>query len=235
MAYPKAILFDLDDTLIDYSGGSRESWREVCRDRARTDGRFEAEALFETIIDVGRWFWSDPERHRIGRSDLDKSRRDVARMALERMGIDDRTLADEIGNAYVVRREQSYRLFPRTHQTLTELTEAGVVLGLVTNGEAIKQRDKITRFDLARYFDCIVIEGEFGVGKPEPSVFRHALVELGVEASKAWMVGDNFEWDVAAPMTLGMKGIWNNPRGKPLPAGVTAPYRIVRDIGELVS
>ena len=70
------------------------------------------------------------------------------------------------------------------------------------------QRAKIERFGLAPLFDAIVVEGEFGVGKPEPAVYAHALAALGVSAADAWMVGDNLEWDVVTPRRLGMKGIW---------------------------
>ena len=53
-------------------------------------------------------------------------------------------------------------------------------LGLVTNGDATQQRDKIERHGLARFFDAIVIEGEFGAGKPDEIVYRHALGELAL-------------------------------------------------------
>jgi putative hydrolase of the HAD superfamily len=78
----------------------------------------------------------------------------------------------------------------------------------VTNGAAEVQRAKIERFELAPLFDAIVVEGEFGLGKPEPAVYAHALASLGVAAADAWMVGDNLEWDVLTPRRLGMKGIW---------------------------
>jgi putative hydrolase of the HAD superfamily len=83
----------------------------------------------------------------------------------------------------------------------------GIKLALVTNGAAAPQRAKIARFELEPLFDAIVVEGEFGRGKPEPAVYAHALSSLGVAAADAWMVGDNLEWDVATPRRLGMRGI----------------------------
>ena len=52
-------------------------------------------------------------------------------------------------------------------------------LALVTNGAAETQRAKIERFELAHRFHHIQIEGEFGQGKPELAVYRHALERLG--------------------------------------------------------
>src|SRR5207249_3416864 len=83
---------------------------------------------------------------------------------------------------------------------------------------ALRQRDKIGRHDLARYFDAILIEGEFGCGKPEARVYREALRRLGVGSEGAWMVGDHLEWDVLAPQRLGLTGVWIDRDGAGLPA-----------------
>ena len=111
----------------------------------------------------------------------------------------------------------------------------GVKLALVTNGAADTQRDKIVRFELGHRFVHIQIEGEFGQGKPELAVYRHALERLGCQACDAWMVGDNYEWEVVAPQQLGMCGIWYDPFGAGVPAHATAkPTRIIRRLAELV-
>ena len=95
---------------------------------------------------------------------------------------------------------------------------------------------KIERFDLARRFDHIQIEGEFGLGKPEPAVYRNALDRLGCTAADAWMVGDNYEWEVVAPQKLGMCGIWYDPFDAGIPAHATArPTRIIRKLSELLA
>ena len=48
------------------------------------------------------------------------------------------------------------------------------------------------------------------------------------------MVGDNLEWDVAAPQRAGVAGIWHDVAGRGLPEGSAArPDAIVRSIAEL--
>ena len=79
---------------------------------------------------------------------------------------------------------------------------------MVTNGDARLQRDKIACHDLQRFFGVVVIEGEFGCGKPDQRVFRHALEALGVPARGAWMVGDRLDWDVEGAQKVGLGGIW---------------------------
>ena len=87
----------------------------------------------------------------------------------------------------------------------------------MTNGDRRQQRRKIERYDLARYFDVMVIEGKFGCGKPEEAVYRHALAAPGARPEDAFMVGDHLEWDVGAPQRLGVRGFgWTAPeRGSP--------------------
>jgi len=115
------------------------------------------------------------------------------------------------------------------------LKARGVLLALVTNGAAEAQRSKIERFDLARRFDHIQIEGEHGFGKPEERAYTHAMQSLGVEAHETWMVGDNLEWEVAAPQRLGIHAIWFDAVGRGLPPDSTVkPDRIVRTLSELM-
>ena len=148
---------------------------------------------------------------------------------------EDAAEADRIADAFTEMRRQEYRLYPDAHATVDALRARGVKLALVTNGASEMQRAKIERFDLEHRFDHIQIEGEFGQGKPELAVYRHALERLGCEACDAWMVGDNYEWEVVAPQKLGMAGIWYDPFGAGVPAHATAlPTRIITRLSELV-
>ena len=106
---------------------------------------------------------------------------------------------------------------------------------LMTNGEAEKQREKVERFGLERFFKTILIEGEMGFGKPHPDVYRRALDGLGLDPSDVWAVGDNLQWDVAGPQAFGVFGIWHDWRGEGLPANSDVrPDRTVRSISELI-
>ncbi len=233
---PKAILFDLDDTIIAYGAVSMDTWQSVCEIYAGDLPGWTAEQLVEGINSYREWFWSDPERHKQGRMNTINVRYEMVRGAFSRMGIYAPRIANLISERYIEEHERRVHVFPGALETLQTLNDAGVPLALLTNGTRASQRGKINRFNLERYFECILVEGEFGVGKPDERVYTHALERLGVSPSEAWMVGDNLEWEVAAPQRLGITAIWHDHAGKGLPAGSEIrPDRIIRSLPELLA
>lgn len=232
---PRGMLVDLDDTIIEDAIHADACWTEICGSIApRLDGLGSAR-LLDAIFERRDWFWSDPARHREGRLQLRAATVAIVRDALASLGVDDESLAREIGEGYRDLRDSRLRPFPGAVETLEALRRHGVRLALLTNGAAEAQRAKIVRFDLERHFDCIIVEGEFGAGKPERRVYEHALSALGVAPDEAWSIGDNLEWDVGAPQALGVYGIWHDYRGRGLPPEATVkPDRIVRSLRQLV-
>jgi putative hydrolase of the HAD superfamily len=80
----------------------------------------------------------------------------------------------------------------------------------------------------------MVIEGEFGAGKPDAAVFRHALDSLGAHPAEACMVGDNLVNDVEGAGQLGIRTIWIDRARSGLPAGIAArPDHIIASLTEL--
>jgi putative hydrolase of the HAD superfamily len=230
---PKAMLLDLDDTILNDSGSIDACWREACIAGSAACG-IPSDVLFDAIRESGRWFWSDPERHRIGRLDLQTARIEVVRLALAGLGIQSEDLAALIGGTYHNRREARLDIFPDAIDTLNWLRRQGCKLALLTNGNTAPQRRKIETFQLDRFFDEIFIEGELGFGKPDPRVYRLALERLAVEPSDTWMAGDNLEWDVAQPQRLGIYSIWIDSTGDGYrKIGSVKPDRIVRSLSEL--
>ena len=231
---PPAILLDLDDTILDDSSLVGDCWQQACAEHAARLVPIDAEVVAETIRRTSRWFWGDAERHRTGRLELEASRREVSRLALLELGIDDEGLAARIGDGYSRRRDARMAPLPEAIETVQWLRESGVRLALLTNGAGPAQRKKIARFGLSGLFDAILVEGELGYGKPDERVFRDALERLAVEPREAWMIGDNLEWDVAAPQRLGIFAIWIDRRGRGLPPdSAVRPDRVVPALSAL--
>ncbi len=235
---PAAILFDLDDTILEFEAVAAPAWEDVTERFAGEFGGVGPEAVRRSIAAVSRAWWSDPERHRQGRLDLANTRRANVAEALRALGIGfedaEDALPGRIAAAFAETRTAAMRPFAGAVESLRRFASTGVPMALVTNGDTAGQRAKIERFDLARFFRCIVIEEEFGAGKPDERVFRHALAALGAGPRQAWMVGDNLRWEIEPCRRLGLHTVWVDVRGQGLPADApVAPHRTVRAIAEL--
>ena len=235
MVLPKALLVDLDDTILDSDSNADEAWLEVCREFAPCLGSVSAKELHAAVVDARGWLWGDLERARRGRLDLWQARRDILTRSLARLGISNSPIVDGMADRYADVREEKLEPFPGAIDTLRRLKAAGVRMGLLTNGSSESQRGKIEKHGLAVFFDHIQIEGEFGIGKPHERAFRNALHVLGVSPADTWMIGDNLDFDVRAAQRLGIYAVWVDAPGNGFPEGTTVrPDRTIRSLSELI-
>jgi putative hydrolase of the HAD superfamily len=98
--------------------------------------------------------------------------------------------------------------FPGLHHVLTTLKREGYFLGLITNGREDLQTSTIEALKIAPFFDIILISESFGVKKPDSRIFKHALNQLGIAPSNAVYVGDHPKNDIEASIRCGMTGVW---------------------------
>jgi len=232
---PKGILFDLDDTIIAYTPVAEPTWQRVCEEFAGSSSVLDTELLYKTIRTISSWYWSNTKRHKEGRKNLDRTRRAILELVFQELKVSDTALAWKIADAFSEQREEEIYLFPQALETLEYLAANNVSLAMMTNGEKIKQRSKIDKFGLEKYFKAFFIEGELGFGKPDKEVYLGALEALGLKPEEVWAVGDNLEWDVKGPQKLGIFGIWNDVEGKGLsPSSKVTPDRIINSIAELI-
>jgi putative hydrolase of the HAD superfamily len=230
----RVLLLDLDDTILDNRSGVSAAWDFVAELLAPPHG-LRAEAVREEIDRVTDWFWSDSERHRVGRLDLLAARRVILGRVLEALGVDDPPLVDRAAAAYQEHRFSSLCLEDRALETLAALRAQVGTLGLLTNGASAAQRAKIDRFDLWRWFDHVQIEGELGVGKPEADAYQHAIRSLGASPQETLMAGDDFECDVLGSLGAGLHAAWVDAHGRGRPQR-PAPrdFHVVPSIRELL-
>jgi putative hydrolase of the HAD superfamily len=235
MTTPTAILFDMDDTLLAFDAVAAPCWQRVCERYAPRIEGLGAETLLQAIRAGSTQYWRDPGRHRQGRLCIEQARRNIVAGALLGLNINQPELAYEIADTFSVERVEQIYPFPGAIETLRQLRERGSRLGLLTNGDQAGQRKKIDRFALGPLFDCILIEGELGFGKPDERVYLRALADLKAQPAETVMVGDNLEWDVAGPQRLGIKGVWVDHAGQGLPQDCQVrPFRIIQAVTELL-
>jgi putative hydrolase of the HAD superfamily len=98
------------------------------------------------------------------------------------------------------------QLAATTHALLEALRERGLALGLVSNAfdpPDLLHRD-LERLGIAERVDFAVFSSEVGRRKPDPEIFRRALVALAVEPAQTLFVGDTLATDIAGASAIGL-------------------------------
>lgn len=93
-------------------------------------------------------------------------------------------------------------------EILRYFQKAGLKLGLLTNGESRVQYAKIDLLGLREAFDRITVSEEAGCKKPDPRIFAMTLEPLGVRAEEAWYVGDHPHNDIFGAKAAGLTAVW---------------------------
>jgi len=102
--------------------------------------------------------------------------------------------------------------FPDAKDVL-EYLKSKYKLGVITNGYSKVQREKIRVAGIEAYFDDIIVSEESKIAKPDPKIFHMACANLGIKPEEAVYVGDYYPNDIAGAIGAGITPIWicNSP------------------------
>ena len=232
---PELILFDLDDTLMAFDLVTVEAWdKTVDIFIQNNDINLDKPLILEKIHAARNWYWSDPERHKIGRANIGNARKDIVKLALKDFSSLEVNKLEEMSVTFSNIHENLWYLLDGVEETLQKIKEKNIKLGVMTNGTSESQRKKLRRFDIEKYFDYIFIEGEVGYGKPDIKMYEYMLQKTKVQNNKIIMVGDNLIWDIEPPQKLGIFTIWINTKKVSLEDFNIKPDMIIREISDIL-
>jgi len=204
----RTLLCDLDDTLFDHSGATRDalavvrnlapafqSWTLDELDRRH---RVVLEALHLQVL-AGRYTVEDARIERfkqlLAAAGVDESRMDVL---------------DELSWGYRHAYEDAWRMVPGAVELVAAAKSSGWDVVIVTNNVVREQRLKIERGGLLPYVDALVTSEEFGASKPDPRIIHHAIERVGRTASASVVFGDSLITDIAGGRAAGVRVVWFN-------------------------
>lgn len=234
MARPiEAVLFDLDDTLLDAASFLR-SIVLTCERIAERAPHLDAKHLQEANAAAFQEYW--PQIARAWTHGIVSGREvttETWRRTLQACGCADEELVLFARETHDRLAMESYRLYDDARGVLSTLQQANIRLGLVTNGAPDTQRSKLQALGIEPYFDAIVVSGELGMAKPDPRVFEAALEQLDVEAGTACHVGDNLHTDVAGANAAGLLSVWLNRYGARRKTSEPEPWAEITTLSDL--
>ncbi|AJT64176.1 HAD family hydrolase [Streptomyces chattanoogensis] len=202
-----AVLWDLDDTLFDYTGS----------DRTGALRHLEAEGLVAAYggeeAALARWrdaMETEFARFLAGEVDFLDHRRGRARTFL---GIE---LTDEEADAwfgrYIAHYEASWVLFPDSAPALEALAPL-VRQAVLSNSGTASQERKLRALGIRGYFEAVLCSDELGHAKPEPEAFTAACDALGLPPGEVAYVGDRLDIDALGARGAGLTAVWLDRTG----------------------
>ena len=215
----KAVLFDLDNTLIDFM-------------RMKTNS---CEAAISAMIDAGLDINKDNALKKLfklyDKYGLEDNRIFQKFLKEETGDVDYRILANAIV-AYRNARTSYLNAYPHTDYVLIRLRSKGIKLGIITDAPKLKAWIRLMAMKIGNFFDIVVAFEDTKQLKPSSLPFEAALSKLKVRAEECLMVGDMPHRDIEGARKLGMKTCFAKYGNKKIKKS-NADYEI-KDIKELL-
>ncbi len=220
----KAVLFDLDNTLIDFMKFKRVS----------------CEAAIDAMMDAGLKLEKDEALKKLYKIYFKEGLEDplIFQKFLTKVigDVDYRILAYGIV-AYRQARTGFLHPYPHTKKTLLRLKEKGLKLAIISDAPKIKAWIRLVNMNLDDFFDIVVAFEDTGKKKPDKEPFLKALEELNLKPEECLMVGDWPERDLKGAKALGIKTCFakygHGDEHEQKPITVKADY-VIDEISELV-
>lgn len=191
----KTVLFDLDQTLIDFLKMKVESCKAaldaMIEAGLKVDKKTGLKKLIETYFREG----------------IESNTAFTKFLEQEAGGVDKKILQAGI-DAYLKRKPDFIKPYPYVLEILEFLKSNKVKIGLVTDAPREKALYRLDNMRFTKIFDVIVTYSESKVEKPNEIPFKSAMRMLKAEPSETLFVGDSLERDILPSQNLGMKTLW---------------------------
>lgn len=198
----RAVLWDIDDTIFDYSGADRTGMRAHLEGEGFPEGYATLERALDAWKAITDAQWA---RFAAGETDFQGQRRERVREFLGRWMSD--AEADAWFGRHAAHYEAAWALFPDVLPVLDRL--AGSFRHAVLSNSSIHNQDrKLRALGVRDRFEAVVCAVEIGVSKPDAAAFHAACEALALDPREVAYVGNEPDIDAAGAVAAGLSGIW---------------------------
>jgi FMN phosphatase YigB (HAD superfamily) len=224
-----AVLFDVDDTLLDFRASEEAACRAVF-DLYPVTG-LSPDVVLAAFQNANNITWDLYAQKRLTRADVaDRTFEALARLLPMSDHVDTHAVALTFDMAFA---EHSVAE-PDASCVLASL-HGWCVTGVISNHEYPDvQRRRLAASGLAGFLDVVVISGDIGIEKPDPRIFNHTLQLLGMAADQCLFVGDSIISDDAGAREAGMDFCWYR-RHHTTPSVPTTAVNVIDSLSELLA
>lgn len=213
----KYILFDLDDTLLDFHKAEAAAIKKTFSHI----GIPADDAVIARYSDINASQWRRLEKGEISREQVLVERFDIL---FAELGV--RIPSEMAQKTYEYLLGVGHYFIDGAPEILDAL-HGRYRLYLVSNGTANVQDRRLHSADMEKYFDGVFISERVGYNKPSKAFFDACFAQIdGFEKDKAIIVGDTLSSDILGGINAGIKTCWFNPKGLPADPAIPADYEI---------
>lgn len=221
----RAVLFDFDNTLVNYSLSEQEALKETLMACGILRDEEDWPAFLRCFEPASSHHWRKRDAYTAQEMTY-LTFRDALRQFL---GRDDAAI--RVAGLYWERFCHSCHFEPGARELLDHL-HGRYKLGLVTNGYAEAQRKRLKACGIGDRFQAVVISDEVGLRKPDPRIFDIALRMLDAGPREALYVGDSLADDYTGARNAGIPFCFYNRNKIGLDASVRPDY-VIESLGQL--
>jgi len=207
----KHIFFDLDRTLWDFDQNSALALTEVLQKHDLHNVISSFEEFVEIYHGINVLLWDDYRKGKISKEYL-RSHRFF--LSLREIGINDRELADRIGDDYLRISPAKTLLVPHSLEILDYLSPR-YSINILTNGFHSTQTSKISNSGIKGYINKLIASEKVGHHKPAREIFEYAIRLLKTSSRECLMIGDDLVVDILGARDSGMDQVYFNPERIP--------------------
>lgn len=225
----KAVLWDLDNTLLDFSAAERNAVRKCYSGFGLGECTDEMVRRYSAI---NLRYWEKLERGELSRPEILRGRFAEFLTSCGR----DPAIAEEFNLEYEHRLTETVVFMSGARETV-EALRGRVIQCVVTNGNKVVQIPKLERSGLGEIMDGVFISELLGAEKPGKVFFDKVFASLpGVTPGETLIVGDSLTSDMLGGVNAGVRTCWYNPAGKCNDRGIQVDFEIrdLREVPEIV-
>jgi putative hydrolase of the HAD superfamily len=234
---PKAVIFDLGSTLIEYE---KVPWTKLLGDCIKSVGEYlinqgielpNEEKFYKVFCDV-----RDKYR-KIGAETLVEWSIPVASQeVLNRLDIrDENGLADKMFDAFYKPVEKQLYVYDDSKETLEKIKKTGLTIGLISNTIFPDRAHlgELKKYELLDYIDFTIFSSSYGLRKPHSDIFLQAANQAGFAPSECVYIGDRYIEDITGPNSVGMPAVLKVVDYREYPDDMPDNIRKIDNISEL--
>ncbi|MFI8520559.1 HAD family hydrolase [Streptomyces sp. NPDC085481] len=199
----RAVLWDIDDTLFDYSRADLRGMRDHLTTEGLIDGFDSVDQALARWQELTAAHW---RRFEAGGVTFEEQRRDRVRDFLGLPLMTDPAADDWFGR-YLAHYEAAWELFPDALPVL-DLLAGEYRHGVLSNSSIHNQDRKLLVLGVRDRFEAVLCAAELGVAKPAAEAFHAACEALGLPPGEVAYVGDQPETDARGAVEAGLRGVW---------------------------